>query len=78
MYRGGARQALNGTARHHVGSLWCEYEEGNRDVVIARYYNLVSSWVKGGVFAGHANSTVRLVRHGGSWLIARNDTTMMY
>jgi len=73
----GAFAALNGTARHHFTSLWCEYEGESRNVVIARYYNLVTNWVKGGAFSGTADSTVRLVRDGDSWLLSRSDTVML-
>jgi len=63
-----------GTIRHHIGSLNCDYEEGGRDVAIARYYNLVTNWVQGGAFTCLAASTVRLLRDGDSWLIARSDS----
>lgn len=63
-----------GKLRHHVGSLNCDYDGAGRDVVIARYYNLVTNWMNGGAFTCLAASTVRLLRHGDSWLIARSDS----
>ena len=63
-----------GKLRHLVGSLHCDYESGGKDVAIARYYNLVTNWVQGGGFTCLATSTVRLLRHGDGWLIARSDS----
>ena len=63
-----------GTLRHHVGSLNCDYEGAGKDVAIARYYNLVTNWLQGGAFTCLAASTVRLLRNGDSWLIARSDS----
>ena len=63
-----------GTIRHLVGSLNCDYEGAGKDVAIARYYNLVTNWAQGGAFTCLAASTVRLLRHGDSWLIARSDS----
>jgi ketosteroid isomerase-like protein len=63
-----------GTIRHMIGSLNCDYEEDSKDVAIARYYNLVTNWVDKGAFTCLAASTVRLLRHGDSWLIARSDS----
>ena len=63
-----------GKLRHHVSSLTCEYEAGSNDVVISRYYNLVTNWMNGGAFTCDAASTVRLLRHGDSWLIERSDS----
>jgi ketosteroid isomerase-like protein len=70
----GAYTGSNGTLRHQVGSLNCDYAEGTRDVAIARYYNLVTNWQQGGTLACLAASTVRLVRHGDSWQIERSDS----
>jgi ketosteroid isomerase-like protein len=66
-----------GKLRHHVGSLSCDYEAGSKDVVIARYYNLVTNWVQGGAFTCNAASTVRLLRRGDTWLIARSDNVTL-
>ncbi len=74
----GAFAGSGGKLRHHVGSLNCDYEGAgdgdNRDVVIARYYNLVTNWMQGGAFTCFATSTARLLRNGDSWLIARSDS----
>jgi ketosteroid isomerase-like protein len=70
----GAYASSGGKLRHHVGSLNCDYEAGSKDVAIARYYNLVTNWVNGGAFTCNAASTVRLLRHGDSWLITRSDS----
>ena len=42
----GAFASSGGKLRHHVGSLNCDYDAGGKDVVIARYYNLVTNWVQ--------------------------------
>lgn len=70
----GAFASSGGKLRHHVGSLNCDYDGTSRDVVIARYYNLVTNWMQGGAFTCLASSTVRLLRHGDSWLIERSDS----
>lgn len=70
----GAYAGSQGTMRHHVGSLSCDYDGANRDTVIARYYNFVSNWLSGGAMTCLAASTVRLLRHGDSWRIARSDS----
>ena len=72
-----AYASSKGTLRHHVASLSCDYEGDNKDVVIARYYNLVTNWVQGGAFTCQAASTARLLRNGDSWLIKRNDSVML-
>lgn len=64
-----------GKLRHHVGSLNCDYADTSRDVVVARYYNLVTNWMQGGAFTCYASSVVRLLRTGESWLIERSDST---
>ncbi len=71
----GAYASSGGKLRHHVGSLNCDYADGNKDVVIGRYYNLVTNWMQGGAFTCFASSTVRLLRNGDSWLIERSDST---
>ena len=73
----GAYAGSNGTLRHLVGSLNCDYDGANRDVVIARYYNLVTNWVQGGAFTCLASSTVRLLRTGDGWLIERSDSVTL-
>lgn len=70
----GAFASSGGKLRHHVGSLNCDYDGADRDVVIARYYNLVTNWVNGGAFTCNAASTVRLQRSGEGWLIERSDS----
>jgi hypothetical protein len=66
-----------GKLRHHVGSLNCDYDGDSRDIVIARYYNLVTNWLQGGAFTCLAASTVRLRRDGTSWLIERSDSVTL-
>ena len=68
----GVKQA-NGRLRHMVGSLHCDYAEAGPDTVTARYYNLVTQWPGGGQLVCMAVCTVTLVRHGPSWLMARNE-----
>ena len=63
-----------GTIRHQIGSLNCDYDGDSKDVAIARYYNLVTNWMQGGAFTCSAASTVRLLRHGDSWLIERSNS----
>ncbi len=72
-----AYAGLGGRLRHLTGSLYCDYEGGGKDVVIARYYNLVTNWKAGGAFTCMGVSTARLLRNGDSWLINRNDTVML-
>jgi 3-phenylpropionate/cinnamic acid dioxygenase small subunit len=66
-----------GKMRHHYGNLHCDYAEGSRDEVRARYYNNVSMWKSGGSFVCMALCDVQLVRKGAGWLIRRNDTTLL-
>jgi len=65
-------QAAQGRMRHMPGGLHCDYAEGTRDTVIARYYNLVTSWPAGGQFLCLAVCTATLQRQGQSWLMRRN------
>lgn len=65
-----------GTTRHMVANLFCDYQDG-RDQVLASYYNLVTNWAQGAQIRVLALSRVLLDRHGGSWLIRRNDSTMI-
>ncbi len=71
----GAFASSGGKLRHLVGSLNCDYDGEGRDVIIGRYYNLVTNWMQGGAFTCLAASTVRLRRNGDSWLIGRSDST---
>ena len=73
----GAFASSGGKLRHLIGSLNCDYAGDNHDVAIGRYYNLVTNWVQGGAFTCLATSTVRLVRNGDSWLIARSDSVTL-
>jgi 3-phenylpropionate/cinnamic acid dioxygenase small subunit len=66
-----------GKLRHLAGSLHCDYDGADSNVIIARYYNLVSNWSKGGALSCFGTTTLRLVRDGGGWLIARSDTEML-
>lgn len=66
-------QLSDGKMRHLIGNLVCDYQ-GDRDHVLARYYNLVTNWADGGQFICMALSEVRLVRDGKGWLIQRNDS----
>lgn len=63
-----------GKLRHLIGNLHCDHESGDPDIVIARYYNLVTTWFQGGVPMCLAISTLRLTRSGTGWLIQRNDS----
>jgi SnoaL-like domain len=70
-------QALGpGMMRHMVTNLACDYVDGE-DRVLAAYYNLVTRWNDGAQIALLALSRVQLVRSGSSWLIARNDSTLL-
>lgn len=74
----GVRENQKCRVRHTVGSLWCEYEGAGRDTVLARYYNSITYWPGGGgQLMCHADSTMRLRRHGATWLIERNDTVLL-
>jgi len=65
-------QQAEGRMRHMPGALHCDYAEGTRDTVIARYYNLVTNWPGGGQFLCMAVCTATLQRHGDAWLLRRN------
>jgi ketosteroid isomerase-like protein len=69
-------ERLNGTLRHHIGSLNCDYDGLDKNAVIARYYNLVTNWGQGGALTCLAASTIRLIRSGDNWLIQRSDSVM--
>jgi len=62
--------------RHMVGNLACDYVDG-RDTVLARYYNFVTDWPKGGRMNCMALCDVTLVRNGDTWLVRRNDTRLL-
>ncbi len=62
-----------GRIRHLVGSLTCDYGSSN-DVVLARYYSLVTNWADGGKLRAFALCRVTLVRRGKGWLIKRNES----
>jgi 3-phenylpropionate/cinnamic acid dioxygenase small subunit len=64
-----------GKTRHMVANLACDYQ-GDRDHVLACYYNLVTNWAQGARMTVMAMSRVQLVRHGEGWLIRRNDSQM--
>jgi hypothetical protein len=61
--------------RHLIGNLHCDYQ-GGKNTVLARYYNLVTNWAKGGSFICTAQCQVLLVRNGDGWLIKRNDSSV--
>lgn len=65
-----------GKLRHLIGNLHCDYADGN-DVVRARFYNFVSTWVSGGAFAVMAICEAVLVRDRAGWLIKRNDARLL-
>lgn len=65
-----------GKTRHMVANLACDYHEGARDTVMARYYNFVTSWTQGARMTVMAMCKVLLVRSAGGWLIRRNDAEM--
>jgi ketosteroid isomerase-like protein len=71
----GAFAGSQGKLRHMAGNMCCEYGD-NRDVVHAKYYNMVTNWQDGGKFTCMAISKVVLVRHGAGWLIQRSDSEM--
>ena len=65
-----------GKTRHMITNLFCDYVDGPGRV-LAPYYNLVSHWNEGPRIALLALSRVQLVRDGGGWLVARNDTEVL-
>ena len=73
----GVKTRSGGKLRHLIGNLHCDYADGARDRIVARYYNLVTTWGSGGALAGMALSTVRLARAAGGWSILRNDTVYL-
>jgi hypothetical protein len=66
-----------GKVRHLIGNLHCTYGS-TRDIVIARYYNLVSNWAQGGSLVVMAICEATLVRIGAGWQIKRNDLTLLH
>jgi ketosteroid isomerase-like protein len=71
-----AFEQAGGKIRHMVANLHCDYIDGDKDKVRARYYNFVTSWVNGGAFACMAIAEVVLVRDGDGWLIQRNHSPL--
>jgi len=71
------RSIADGKMRHFVGNLHCDYADDGKAVVIARYYNFVTSWMQGGALVCLASSTVTLGRTATGWLIRRNDTVTL-
>jgi ketosteroid isomerase-like protein len=65
-----------GMMRHSITNMFCDYLDGS-DRVLASYYNMVSTWAGGAKMTLLALSKVELVRDGGGWLIARNDSKCM-
>ena len=59
----------DGKLRHLIGSLHCDYAQGDTNTIIAKYYNFVTSWLRGGNMVCIALSTVTLTRNGLYWLI---------
>ena len=68
--------ASGGKSRHMAGNLHCDYGE-NENIVIARFYNLVTDWAKGGSFKLMGICQATLVRDGHGWKIKRNDVRML-
>jgi hypothetical protein len=65
-----------GKMRHMVGNLHCDYGE-TENIVIARFYNFGTNWVKGGSFGAIAICQATLVRDGHDWKIKRNDVRIL-
>lgn len=62
--------------RHLYGNLHCDYLEGE-DVVRARFYNVITTWIEGGKLGELVVCEMTLVRDGGGWLIRRNAFTRL-
>ena len=71
------RKIAGDKMRHLIGNLHCDYADDSEAVVIARFYNFVSTWMQGGAFACLANCTATLARTGAGWLIRRNDAVVL-
>jgi len=67
----------SGRIRHLYGSLTCDYGQ-SRDIVLSRYYNLVSFWKDGGKLRCLGLTKMTLVRNGDSWLIQRNESEVYW
>jgi hypothetical protein len=67
------KQLANGRMRHMIANLHCDYVDGDRNTVLAQYYNMVTSWIDMGRFTCMAVCKVILVRNGAGWLVKRND-----
>jgi hypothetical protein len=61
-----------GKMRHSYSNLHCDYGATD-DTIIARYYNLVTSWENGGAFKSMIIGELTCVRDGNAWKIKRND-----
>jgi SnoaL-like domain len=71
----GSYAKSKGKMRHMAANMVCDYGE-SRDLVHAKYYNMVTNWLDGGKFVCFAISKVVLVRDGEDWLIQRSDSEM--
>ena len=67
----GTAETFKGNMRHQVANLTCDYG-ASRDEVIARLYNLVTTWSEGGTATLMAVCKVTFVRTGEGWRIKRN------
>ncbi len=67
----------NGPMRHMIQNLYCDYDGGDKDTIIARFYNAVSYWDGEGKWFVCALVTARLVRNGNGWLIKVADNVML-
>jgi hypothetical protein len=63
--------------RHAVNNLHCDYLDG-KDLVRARLYNEITSWVEGGRLVELVVCEMTLARQGDGWLIRRNQFTRLY
>lgn len=69
--------ASGGKSRHLVGNLHCNYGE-TENIVIARFYSLVTDWTKGGSFKVLGICQATLVRDGDGWKIQRNEVRLLH
>lgn len=58
--------------RHSHTNLHCDYL-GSRDLVRARFYNVISNWTEGGRLEELVICEMTLRRDGEGWLILRNE-----
>ena len=66
-----------GTMRHHAGSLVCDYDDNDSNIVIVKYYNMVTNWSSGGKLFCLADITIHLIRNGNSWLIQKSEAVTL-